>query len=168
MEEENKILITVNENDLYFKAMGHITANLCFPLRDMILKRLSFFSCAFEIYFDLSETKYMDSTFLGILVGIEKKLNGAFGNHLYIVNPNEISVKLMKNMGLNRFLKIIEQEEKKLSYELFDEDTQLDELEKCKIVLSSHKELSELSDDNKKKFQALNEVLENEVKNKEK
>lgn len=169
IDDENQILITIDNNDLYFKAMGHITANLCFPLRDMVLKRLSLFTCPFEIFFDLSETKYMDSTFLGILVGLEKKLHGTFGNHLYIINPNEISVKLMKNMGLDRFLKIVCQNvEKVLHYELFDEDVQVNELEKCKIVLTSHKELSALSDENKKKFEILQDVLEKEIKDKQK
>lgn len=168
MDEENKILITICENDLYFKALGHITANLCFPLRDLILQRLKLFSCPFRIFFDLSETKYMDSTFLGILIGIEKNLFSVFQYHLQVLNPNDISVKLMKNMGLDRFLTIVRTDEvKELHYELFDENVELDELEKCRIVLLSHRDLSAISDENEKKFKGLQDVLENEIKSKE-
>lgn len=167
MDSNNKILIATSNSSLYFKADGHITANLCFPLRDMIQKKISLFSCPFDVYFDLSETKYMDSTFLGILVGIEKKINSIFERHLFVLNPNEISIKLLKNMGLDRFLRIINATPpENLNYEEFNEDTIIDEIEKCRIVLNSHKDLSALNEDNKNRFKSLQEVLEQQVKDK--
>ncbi len=166
MDRENKLLITTKGQDIYFKALGHVTANLCFPLRDMIIKRISSFDTPFNIYFDLSETKYMDSTFLGILVSLEKKIFSIFTKHLFILNPNEISMKLLKNMGLDRFLKIsISEADSSLTYDVFDEETMTDEIEKCRIVLASHKELSSISEENRKKFESLQQILEEQLKN---
>lgn len=165
MDKENRILIATKENAVYFKAFGHVTANLCFPFRDMIMKRLSSFSIPFEIYFDLSETKYMDSTFLGILVGTDKLLYSKFQKHLYVNHPNEISLKLMKNMGLDRFLKFSQVTfPQDLSFILFDDTITLEEEEKTKIILESHQELSELSDENKSKFRTLQGILKSQLK----
>lgn len=167
MGDKNVILIAVYENNLYFKALGHITANLCFPLRDLIVKRLTQFSCPFGIFFDLSETDYMDSTFLGLLIGIEKNLYSVSQSHLQILNPNEISIKLMKNMGLDRFLTIVREDKlPELEYEIFNDEIDLSELERCKIILSTHKDLSSLSEENREKFKHLEAALEEEINNK--
>lgn len=164
---ENAILITTIKNDIYLKPLGHITANLCFPLREMIFKKLYCFHVLFNIYIDLSETRYMDSTFLGIMVGIDKRLHAHLKTHLYILNPNEISYKLLKNMGLDRFLQIIAKKlPDDISYTKFDEEVSIDEIEKTKIVLNSHKELTFLSEKNKKRFETLTNLLENQLNKK--
>jgi len=167
--DESIILISTYDSDIYFKAYGHITANLCFPLRDLILSQLDSFSCSFNIYFDLSEVRYMDSTFLGLLVGMEKKIGSTFANkHLFICNASEIAVKLLKNMGIDRFLNFLNKEmPKDLDFKLFDETIEISELEKCKLVLSSHEELMEISDENKKKFDTLHKILKDQIKNME-
>ena len=163
-DSENQLLIASKGNDLYLQALGHITANLCFPLRSMIMKRMSSFSVPFEINIDLSQTSYMDSTFLGIMVALDKGLFAKLKTHVYIVCPNEISVKLLKNMGLERFLKVKDQPRPDdLVFERFDDSIEMDELEQLKIVLDSHDKLCELSEENQKRFGALCKILQNQV-----
>ena len=85
---KNQLLIASKGNDLYFQTLGHVTANLCFPLRNIIMKRISSFSVPFEINIDLSQTSYMDSTFLGIMVALDKAIFAKLKTHVYIVCPN--------------------------------------------------------------------------------
>lgn len=161
---ENQLLIASKGSDLYLRALGHITASLCFPLRNMIMKRLSSFSVPFEINIDLSQTGYMDSTFLGILVALDKGLYAKLKTHVYIVCPNEISVKLLRNMGLDRFLKFKDTPiPDDLVFERFDDSIAIDELEQLKIVLESHDKLCELSEENQKRFGALCKILQNQL-----
>lgn len=164
MKNDNKIMISVHDSDLYFKPLGHITANVCFPLRDMVFKRITEITKDFSIFIDLSETDYMDSTFLGLLAGIEKRLFKTHHTHAYILNPNSVCLKLLSGMGLDKFL-IIKNEAlpETLTFKIFDDDICISELEKSKIVLSSHKELSSLSEENKKKFRVLEQVLEEQI-----
>lgn len=163
-DSENQLLIASKGDDLYLRALGHITASLCFPLRNMIMKRLSSFATPFEINIDLSQTGYMDSTFLGILVALDKGLYANLKTHVYIVCPNEISMKLLKNMGLDRFLKFKDTPiPDDLLFERFDDSIAIDELEQLKIVLESHDKLSELSEENKKRFGTLCEILHNQL-----
>ena len=79
---ENYILIGNDNNDIYLKAYGHITANVSFPIREDLYKKISTFTVALNIFIDLSNIRYMDSTFMGLLVGIEKKLYSSFKIHL--------------------------------------------------------------------------------------
>lgn len=163
-DSENQLLIASKGSDLYLRALGHITASLCFPLRNMIMKRLSSFSVPFEINIDLSQTGYMDSTFLGILVALDKGLFAKLQTHVYIVCPNEISLKLLKNMGLDRFLKFKDISiPNDLIFERFDDSIAIDELEQLKIVLESHDKLCELSEENQKRFGALCKILQNQL-----
>ncbi|MBQ1999150.1 MAG: STAS domain-containing protein [Spirochaetales bacterium] len=161
---KNQLLIASKGNDLYFQTLGHITANLCFPLRNIIMKRISSFSVPFEINIDLSQTSYMDSTFLGIMVALDKAIFAKLKTHVYIVCPNEISLKLLKNMGLDKFLKIKDTPiPEDLVFERFDDSIDIDELEQLKIVLDSHDKLCELSEENQKRFGALCKILQNQL-----
>ncbi len=161
---ENQLLIASKGNDLYLQALGHITANLCFPLRSMIMKRLSSFSQPFEINIDLSQTSYMDSTFLGIMVALDKGLFAKLKTHVYIICPNEVSLKLLKNMRLDKVLNFKDQPiPQDLTFERFDDSIDIDELEQLKIVLDSHNKLCELSEENQKRFGPLCSILQNQL-----
>ena len=167
MKTNNAILIAMKNNDIYLKPLGHVTASLSFPVREMIFKKLNRFHAIFNIFVDLSETDYMDSTFLGLMVGIDKRLYSHLKTHLYVLNPNEISFKLLRNMGLHKFLNILRKKiPENICFSLFDDKVKIDEIEKTRIVLSTHKDLIYLSEANKRRFKTLAEVLERKLKEK--
>jgi anti-anti-sigma factor len=159
-----EILIGTIDSDVYIKASGNVTANLSFPLREHLLKKISSMQVRFSTYIDLSGVEYMDSTFMGLLVGIEREVSRKFKDHLFIINPSENAMKCLKSMRLNNFLTIQEKEiSSGATFSAFDENVQMDEMEKSKIVLNAHKNLSSVSKENQEEFQMLQDMLENEI-----
>ena len=165
---ENRLLVANYNNTIFIKPLGHITANITLPIREHLLKKISSFSCCLSISIDLSNTDYMDSTFMGLLVGLDKELFKKFKIHLEILNPNDISIKLMKNMGLDKYLKIFNKNlPENIEFSIFDENYVVSEIDKSKIILDAHKNLSSLNEENEKKFKFLQDVLEKQINEKE-
>ncbi len=55
---------------------------------------------------DLDACTYLDSTFLGILLGLGLKLKAAGNGLLHILNASPRNVELLKNLGLDRLINI--------------------------------------------------------------
>lgn len=55
---------------------------------------------------DLDACTYLDSTFLGILLGLGLKLKSAGNGLLHILNASPRNVELLKNLGLDRLINI--------------------------------------------------------------
>jgi len=55
---------------------------------------------------DLDQCTYLDSTFLGILLGLGLKLKAAGNGLLHILNASPRNVELLKNLGLDRLISI--------------------------------------------------------------
>jgi anti-anti-sigma regulatory factor len=55
---------------------------------------------------DLDACTYLDSTFLGILLGLGLKLREAGNGLLHILNANPRNLELLKNLGLDRLINI--------------------------------------------------------------
>src|SRR5271169_2600992 len=55
---------------------------------------------------DLGACTYLDSTFLGILLGLGLKLREAGSGRLRIQNANTRNLELLRNLGLNRLINV--------------------------------------------------------------
>jgi len=55
---------------------------------------------------DLESCTYLDSTFLGILLGLGLKLKESGPGRLHILNANPRNLELLKNLGLDRLINI--------------------------------------------------------------
>jgi len=55
---------------------------------------------------DLDACTYLDSTFLGILLGLGLKLKEAGNGLLHILNANPRNMELLRNLGLDRLINI--------------------------------------------------------------
>jgi anti-sigma B factor antagonist len=55
---------------------------------------------------DLGACTYLDSTFLGILLGLGLKLKDAGSGLLHILNANARNLELLRNLGLDRLISI--------------------------------------------------------------
>ncbi len=144
------------DNKIYIKAVGHITAALCADLRESVLSRLNSELPSPKIFIDLSACSYMDSTFLGLMVGINKRLIKDGASRLTIVNPSEPSVKLISDLGLTGLVDIV------ASLPGFPEN--MENILPCKksnaeLILKAHENLMELSAENRKKFGTLHSIL---------
>jgi anti-sigma B factor antagonist len=59
-----------------------------------------------RFYVDLDACTYLDSTFLGILLGLGLKLREATNGVLHILNASPRNLELLKNLGLDRLINI--------------------------------------------------------------
>src|SRR5258708_28189320 len=55
---------------------------------------------------DLEACTYLDSTFLGILLGLGLKLREGGNGLLHILNANPRNLELLRNLGLDRLINI--------------------------------------------------------------
>jgi len=55
---------------------------------------------------DLENCTYLDSTFLGILLGLGLKLKEAANGSLHVLNASPKNLELLKNLGLDRLIKV--------------------------------------------------------------
>ncbi|AYE36644.1 anti-sigma factor antagonist [Borrelia turcica IST7] len=117
------------------------------------------------LYLDLSETQYLDSTFMGTLVYINNKSN-EYKKPFKVINPSKEALENLKSLGLEKILKIEKREEifkKSEMKEFFCYSEQKNKI--FKSILKSHILLSNINKDNKKEFCSLIKRLKQENHN---
>ncbi|HCM28373.1 MAG: hypothetical protein A2Z99_09395 [Treponema sp. GWB1_62_6] len=140
---------------LYLKAQGHISAALCADLRSLVFERFDKVPAVTAMFVDLSLCDYMDSTFMGLLVGFNKRLARCGGKRLAIVAPTATAAELLSGLGLTSLVEIVKEEN-------FPED--MENIVKTRtassdLLMKAHENLMELSEANKKRFATLHSVL---------
>jgi anti-anti-sigma factor len=143
-------------NTLYLRAQGHITAALCADLKETAYARLDAEPAMQAMYIDLAGCDYMDSTFMGLMVGFNKRLMKRSGTRLNLVKPTASARELLSGLGLSSLVNILEEE--------VDFPKDLSDIVKTKsagvdLLLGTHENLMELSEGNRKKFAPLHAAL---------
>lgn len=157
---EETLYFDEDKNKIYIKAAGHVTAALCPDLKKAVLARLDQDPVIEEVILDLSSCDYMDSTFMGLIVGMNKKLKARTGRRIEINKPTDQCYSLLKGLGIVKLLNLVHRDI------LFPEGMQ--KITKkltatADFILCAHENLVELSDCNKKKFAALNAILKSQI-----
>jgi anti-anti-sigma factor len=159
------LLLGKDERGYFIIARGSIRAHLCYPLRDAVLSRLDLATDVPAAYVDLSECRYMDSTFIGLLVAIDKKLQKGSGGRLHLLKPTTECKEILEQIGLQSFLLI---EEQLIPMPSGMTEISLDaEKPGADFILSAHEALIETSEEARKKFGLLKEMLEKKLKGSE-
>lgn len=157
------LYLKIENNQVYIKATGHVTASLCAELRERVFAFLQKSDFADGIYLDLSECLYMDSTFMGVIVTMTKKLKAKSGNILCLYRPSQECLGLLKNLGILKLLKI---ENEAMTWpstmDFVSGKTKTDSA----LVYQAHEELSQISPENRDKFKVLQELLIKEIEEK--
>jgi anti-anti-sigma factor len=145
---------------VYIRAEGHVTAAVCPPLKAKLFARLDAQPRAQAVLFDLSDCEYMDSTFLGLIVGAQKRFQAAGGDKIVILNANEACRGLLRTIGV---LGLIRLSEEKIA--LPDDMERMDSGPRAsaQFILDAHEELSGLSEENRKRFAGLTSVLRDAI-----
>jgi anti-anti-sigma factor len=104
------LLLGADERGVFVRAQGSIRATLCFPLRDALLGKIDKGLAVPAVFIDLSECRYMDSTFIGLLVAMDKKLRKATGARLNVLRPSPESVDILSQIGLQKYLHILQED----------------------------------------------------------
>jgi anti-anti-sigma factor len=156
------LLLGADERGVFVRAQGSIRATLCFPLRDALLGEVDKGLPVHAVYFDLSECRYMDSTFIGLLVAIDKRLRKATGARLNVLRPSAESLDILSQIGLQKYLHVVQDEIRfPANMEPLASDLQRPGAE---FILRAHEALMETSEEARKKFALLKEMLERKLR----
>jgi anti-anti-sigma regulatory factor len=149
----DRIYFGESSNTLHIRASGRATSSLCLNLRQAVDRSLAKPDPAERVRIDLSECTYMDSTFIGLLVGLTKRLAGA----VTVENPSAACRAALEDLGLCGILAIPQ------SPGRFPDD--LAPLEATPItpelLLEAHEALSKTNADNRARFRLVKEMLKN-------
>jgi hypothetical protein len=126
-----------------------MSAAMCQPLRERIKHRLQSGLATEQILVDLSSCEHMDSTFIGLLVGLGKMAG------LELLSPSEGSLQALEALGLDRLLSI-RRDPLPWSGSL----ALLPEAEATpELILESHEQLMRISEENRERFSAVQDLL---------
>lgn len=152
------------DNTLYIRAEGHVTAALCADLRERVFTRFEAAPAVQATLVDLSACDYMDSTFMGLLVGFNKRLARTASKRLVVVKPTHTARELLSGLGLSSLIDIVDTD---LPFPEEMESVFKTKTASADLLLKAHENLMELSEENRKKFATLHAALKNSSENKE-
>ncbi len=152
MSEE--VFFTVFENDIYIRGSGHLTFLSCSALKELYRKRIN--EDINYVYLNLEDCEYMDSTFIGIIIILNKLLIEKKREKIILVKPAAICRKILSDCGV---IDLIDITENSISWPHNEEYINPGSGDNAGLILESHQELSSLSEKNRKKFQLLQNIL---------
>jgi len=148
------------DNRIYIRAQGHITANICADLKTRVFDRLEAKPPIDDIFIDLSGCEYMDSTFMGLLVGFNKRFLRFSEKAVTILQANEVCKKLLRTIGVLRLVTVSDEAT------VFPEPLEnINSGRKAgaRLVLDAHEELIDISAENEQRFGGLRNVLKSSL-----
>lgn len=99
---------------------------------------------------DLSETTYIDSTFLGLIAKYTMKFKNDFNEYLSILNPTNEVLTALKQTGILNFVVILNENIIVNGTKIEKKDFKSSNI--AKHILEMHEILSNLNEENKKVF----------------
>jgi anti-anti-sigma factor len=144
----------------YLRAQGHMTALYCADIKEYLNEKIQEDKELEEVVFDLSSCEYMDSTFMGLLVSLNKRLQRDIGKKLELQNPSSQCLSLLKNLGILKLLAILSEE---ISFPDRMEELEHHQDPDPRFILDSHEALMELNGKNHKEFSLLSQILKKQL-----
>ena len=162
---EEALLFGVQENVVYLKVVGHITAKLCGSLKLRTQESVSSLPASRGVFIDLADCTYMDSTFIGLLIGLNKQFSKKFGLRLVLFRVNDTCRKLLEGLGVASLFdyRTDEIELPKNLQDLSDKEKTSPEL-----LLQVHEDLMDVSPANRARFSGLHSILKAKIEPKDK
>jgi len=163
---EEAVFYKSEDSIIYMKATGHVTALVCPALKAAVFERLDMDPPVGKIYLDLSDCEYMDSTFLGLIVGTQKRFAGSRGGTqpgsgpIVLLRVNEACRGLLRTIGV---LGMVELSDAPVPFPSGLERLSGDGRTSARFLLDAHEELSDLSSENRRRFSTLTTVLKSVV-----
>jgi anti-sigma B factor antagonist len=168
--EMSKILVARSANLGFIKVVGRGSFQNSGCLKAFYQQLLKEGVTRFVV--DLDACTYLDSTFLGILLGLGLKLKEAGSGLLHILNANPRNLELLKNLGLDRLINIEGLSAKNGAAKLNGvKESQLEEMpcpvptraEAAPTILEAHENLMEFDPRNVPKFKDVVEFLREDL-----
>jgi anti-anti-sigma factor len=140
----------------YVRAVGHMTALLCPLLKARIQASLDSPRPPERIVFDLTQCEYMDSTFLGLIVGIGKRLAARSGSKPLLYGTNQACMGLLRTIGVLGLVEISPRQAPAVEGMERISDSAAPT---ARFILDAHEDLSALSAENRSRFATLAAAL---------
>ena len=162
MSETTKVLVGKIDAGYIVMVNGRGTMEYCSDLFQFLSTKIDNEKID-DIYFELSNANYLDSSFIGVIVSIQKKCKKQENGDVIILNPSQKVKEILETMGL---LEIMPLQEGK-NYQNMEMSKEIEsKLEKnyhdIELLLQSHQNLMELNDENRKRFSLVRDMLEKE------
>ncbi|MFN3660922.1 MAG: STAS domain-containing protein [Brevinematales bacterium] len=162
--ENSKVYVGVVDRHVYVvKVIGRGTLEYSTELFETFSEKLDKNELE-ALYFDLSETQYLDSSFIGVIVSLQKKMKKDKRGELFILNPSQKVIEIFVTMGLEDLLPMkVETQLKNVEYteELAQRLEKTEE--SIRILLQSHQDLMEVNPQNRRRFRLVEEMLKKEL-----
>ncbi len=167
-EATQRVIINVgyDKSNIYVFVIGEATMLIAPTLKKFVFDIIQKISGSEEhnIYINLSDCKYMDSTFIGTLIIIEKKCMDLLNKHVLLINPNAYSMEVLDQMGLLKVFTIISDFQPSVNLNVWQlEMKDMDRLENAILMFQAHEELSVINDVNRKQFSLVTQTLKEEI-----
>jgi len=160
-----KIQYSLSDTSVVIKLIGKITWDQSIELNALFQCIMSYDTLK-TAYIDCSDTSYMDSTMLGILVHFKRR-SEEHGFHVVISSPSEICDGLFNDVGLNKVFDIRKEPPPELNAfrELpLGKDVTTTDIEE--LIKEAHEELMRLNEKNRALFSPVVNIFN--IKNKRK
>lgn len=165
MYQEKVIKIGYDNTGVYIDVNGEGTLRQSNALKQFMLDIIEKFEGIEQVnfYMNLEHCQYVDSTFIGLLLILDKKLKDLLSKRLNLVLPSGYVLEVIQQMGLENILSIKYESHpfpdnmKKLEVE------NINKMELAMMMYLAHSELSDVNDDNKEKFETAVKMLKKEI-----
>ncbi|MGC8766820.1 MAG: STAS domain-containing protein [Brevinematia bacterium] len=167
MSSGSNITIYFTSDGILVKVIGKGIVEYCRDLKEDLEKLISEYE-KLNVYFDLSETTHLDSTFIGLMVVFEKKLSNLNKGNFFILNPSQRVLEILSSMDLLDVLKITNIDVHVIGkYKDIKENIQKDIIE-LKLLIETHNHLIQTGEKNRELFSSLEKALKEELERYEK
>ncbi len=150
-------LYTIDDSAIFYLAgRGHITAKICGDLRNQVFDAIDRENPIKRVLVYLENCQYMDSTFIGLLVGINKRLLKLANTRLEIVRPSKEVLEILDKLSVLALVDVLTDAP---TFPAHAQPLQINQGIGPEDVLTSHEALMELSPDNQERFRGLHDIL---------
>ena len=153
---KTKLSLGIKGKLLLITGEGELRAKSCFALKKVLCSFLENSQKTINIFLDLQECLYMDSTFIGFIIDLAIQTNKN-QNTVNIINPSKECNRELERFSCFEMINVIH------SYKLpdittFDIDIDKyigENIENLETIFISHKTLCDLSNENYRQFSSL-------------
>ncbi len=154
---KSSLSIGIKDDVLLLKAEGEMRANDCYALKEFLFPYLENVDKKIFIILDLSKCIYMDSTFIGFIISLERNCRYYAPVGVNIYNPSEACIKALKVLACLNKINIDYQQELPdiKAFKLIPTNTKMNQKASLEMVFEAHQVLSDINAENRLEFEKL-------------
>lgn len=165
--DQNKVLYAIENRCLYLKMTGAIRHLQCASL-DVLFRKVTEQDQVNKFVVDLRQATYLDSTSLGMIARMARYMKKKSDDKLVLISINKDVNQILNLVQFSSVANIVDKWEN-LPEKFFETDQIIKPIQSLReMIIQSHQELSQINENNRKKFITVIESLEKKYKQKNK